>query len=75
MFIHSQLPEAPVQSQQSRRIQTWWVLKKKTIPVRSDSCNSGYPVRGIYVPAQSIKGFAFFCDEKELDLRNLFCFS
>ena len=29
MLIHSQLPEAPVDSQQARWIRTWWAMKKR----------------------------------------------
>ena len=75
-FTHSQLPEALVHSQQARRIHTWWAMeeKKRPPPGRPQATDSGHPHGVVFVPGVSIWGFAFFCGENGLDLRNWFCF-
>ena len=48
--------------------------KKRPPPGRPQATDSGHPHGFVFVPGVSIWGFAFFCGENGLDLRNWFCF-
>ena len=49
--------------------------KRKDHPLAGPrATHSGHPHGVVFVPGVSIWGFAFFCGENGLDLRNWFCF-
>ena len=48
--------------------------KKRPPPGRPQATDSGHPHGVVFVPGVSIWGFAFFCGENGLNLRNWFCF-